>query len=469
MMLIDSRQKRRREATLTITLLVKNNIFIIYCVIITVLQIQVLVDGFSHYHHRSCRRSQSRIRLTITNRNDRNTMTRTRIRIAALQQQQQQQRQRQDYSSESSKKDSSSSLTSEEVSGVVSVAITSTTGTATTVPMSVPLPVPVGLTAAAVTSSTLNPIEFWCTTHMDVLYDKSLSMKCPFFRRRTTDLLDGIDMIMRFVVIRHKSLPLIGPPPSCRSIAATGSAFCRTRTIATSKITASNAVEKKHKNLNVHDLLEIIRVDWKSTATATATATSNKGETTKTKKIINQPQQNNKNNHKGYYITGRLNTAIYRDDCLFDGPDPDMPVRGLRKYLNAASQLFDTKTSTAELLSLEIINDNDIGNRSNDNNKDNDEDIPVIFKRTAIARTKKLTTRKSTKTTTTTIVARWKLQGVLQLPWHPSLPVWTGKTVYHLDDEHMIYCHEEFWDISVLQAFTQTLWPYVGNCIYGKE
>mmetsp|Transcript_7406 Transcript_7406/g.8215 ORF Transcript_7406/g.8215 Transcript_7406/m.8215 type:complete len:442 (+) Transcript_7406:159-1484(+) len=440
MMLIDSRQKRRREATLTITLLVKNNIFIIYCVIITVLQIQVLVDGFSHYHHRSCRRSQSRIRLTITNRNDRNTMTRTRIRIATLQQQQ---RQRQDYSSESSKKDSSSSLTSEEVSGVVSVAITSTTGTATTVPMSVPLPVSVGLTAAAVTSSTLNPIEFWCTTHMDVLYDKSLSMKCPFFRRRTTDLLDGIDMIMRFVVIRHKSLPLIGPPPSCRSIAA------------------------KHKNLNVHDLLEIIRVDWKSTATATATA--NKGETTKTKKIINQPQQNNKNNHKGYYITGRLNTAIYRDDCLFDGPDPDMPVRGLRKYLNAASQLFDTKTSTAELLSLEIINDNDIGNRSNDNNKDNDEDIPVIFKRTAIARTKKLTTRKSTKTTTTTIVARWKLQGVLQLPWHPSLPVWTGKTVYHLDDEHMIYCHEEFWDISVLQAFTQTLWPYVGNCIYGKE
>jgi len=255
---------------------------------------------------------------------------------------------------------------------------------------------------------------------------------------------------------------------SCRSIAATGSAFGRTRTITPSMITASNAVEKKHKNLNVHDLLEIIRVDWKSTTTAIAAA--NKGETTKTKKIITQPQQNNKNNHKGYYITGRLNTAIYRDDCLFDGPDPDMPVRGLRKYLNAASQLFDTKTSTAELLSLEIINDNDIGNNnSNDDNKENDEDIPVLFKRTAITRTKKLTTKKSTKTTTTTIVARWKLQGVLQLPWHPSLPVWTGKTVYHLDDEHMIYCHEEFWDISVLQAFTQTLWPYVGNCIYGKE
>jgi len=359
----------------------------------------------------------------------------TRIRVAASQQ-------HQDYSSESS---SSSHLTSEAVSRVVSVAIISTTGAATTVPTSVPV------TAAAVTS-TLNPIEFWCTTHMDVLYDKSLSMKCPFFRRRTTDLLDGIDMIMRFLVIRHKSLPLIGPPPSCRSIAATGSAFCRTST-------NSNAVEKKHKNLNVHDLLEIIRIDWKST-----TSTSNKGVTTKTK-IINQPQQN-KNNHKGYYITGRLNTAIYRDDCLFDGPDPDMPVRGLRKYLNAASQLFDTKTSTAELLSLEIINGNSIGNSidssCNDNFNDNDEDAPVIL----TTRKEKMTT---TKATTTTIVARWKLQGVLQLPWHPSLPVWTGKTVYHLDNEHMIYCHEEFWDISVLQAFTQTLWPNVGNFIYGKK
>jgi len=148
--------------------------------------------------------------------------------------------------------------------------------------------------------------------------------------------------------------------------------------------------------------------------------------------------------HKGYYITGKLNTTIYRDDCWFDGPDPDMPVRGVRKYLNAASQLFDTATSSAELLSLEI------GDRSCGNSK-----------------SRGLKPK-------STIVARWKLKGVLHLPWHPSLPVWTGQTIYYLDDEHMVYRHEEHWDISVVQAFTQTLWPEVGNVLWkpavtGKE
>ena len=68
--------------------------------------------------------------------------------------------------------------------------------------------------------------------------------------------------------------------------------------------------------------------------------------------------------HKGYYITGKLNTTIYRDDCWFDGPDPDMPVRGVRKYLNAASQLFDVSASTAELLSLEIGDNSSYKNNS---------------------------------------------------------------------------------------------------------
>eukprot|EP00531_Pseudo-nitzschia_arenysensis_P015592 CAMPEP_0116143802 /NCGR_PEP_ID=MMETSP0329-20121206/15645_1 /TAXON_ID=697910 /ORGANISM="Pseudo-nitzschia arenysensis, Strain B593" /LENGTH=348 /DNA_ID=CAMNT_0003639147 /DNA_START=102 /DNA_END=1148 /DNA_ORIENTATION=- len=235
--------------------------------------------------------------------------------------------------------------------------------------------------------SSLNPIEAWCTTHMNVWYDKSLSVKCPFFRRRMTDFLDGADMVMRFLVIRHKSLDLIGPPPGCRSTFAKGT---------------------KCKNLELTELVETIRSDWK-------------------------PNQN-----KGYYITGRLNTTIYRDDCYFDGPDPDMPVRGVRKYLNAASQLFDKSSSTAELLSLEI-GDADSVNK----NKSHRHQKPRA-----------------------TIVARWKLKGVLHLPWHPSLPVWTGTTTYHLDDEHMVYFHEEEWDISVFRAFTQTLWPELGNLLW---
>ncbi|KAG7357374.1 DUF2358 domain containing protein [Nitzschia inconspicua] len=241
-------------------------------------------------------------------------------------------------------------------------------------------------------SSALNPMEAWCITHMDVLYSKSLSIKCPFIRRRTADFLDGMDMVMRFLIIRHKSLPLIGPPPGCRSL-------------------SDSTGRHKRTHLPLADLVETIRQDWKT------------------------------HNHKGYYITGRLNTTIYRDDCFFDGPDPDMPVRGLRKYLNAASQLFDTATSTAELISLELGQ-----------------------VRSETGETKTLLP----KDTHATIVARWQLQGVLHLPWHPALPKWRGTTVYHLDETHLVYRHEEFWDISVLQAFTQTLWPQVGNRIWNK-
>ena len=121
----------------------------------------------------------------------------------------------------------------------------------------------------------------------------------------------------------------------------------------------------KSVNLALEEIREIIRQDWRE------------------------------DSNKGYYITGRLNTTIYRDDCFFNGPDPDMPVRGLRKYLNAASQLFDHASSTAELLSLDIADDY-------------------------------------------TIVARWRLQGVLHLPWHPELPTWTGSTTYHVDEEGLI-------------------------------
>lgn len=222
---------------------------------------------------------------------------------------------------------------------------------------------------------SLTPIEKWCVLHMDLWYSKSLRIKCPFFKRRTADLLDGVDMVMRFVVIRHKSLDVIGPPPGCRS---------------------STMTRTKHKGQNSHQISQIIQQDWRQ------------------------------DTDKGYYITGRLNTTIYRDDCLFDGPDPDMPVKGLRKYLNAASHLFDHATSTAELQDLLVVDD-------------------------------------------TTIQARWKIQGVLHLPWHPKLPEWTGTTTYHLDPQGLVYLHEETWDMSVWQAFTQTLLPQVADKIWNTQ
>jgi hypothetical protein len=151
--------------------------------------------------------------------------------------------------------------------------------------------------------------------------------------------------------------------------------------------------KSKSPNLSIQQLADIIRKDWREDTL------------------------------KGYYITGKLNTTIYRDDCLFDGPDPDMPVRGLRKYINAASQLFEHQTSTATLKSLEIVDDR-------------------------------------------TIMVGWELEAVLHLPWHPKLPVWTGSTTYHLDEDGLVYFHEDAWDMSVFQAFTETFFPSVASRIW---
>jgi len=233
-----------------------------------------------------------------------------------------------------------------------------------------------------------------------------------------TDFLDGADMVMRFLVIRHKSLPLIGPPPGCRSALAKAA--------------------PKHKPLELEQLVETIRDDWRPQ-----------------QRYLQSNHQQQQQPHKGYYITGKMNTTIYRDDCWFDGPDPDMPVRGVRKYLNAASQLFDKSASTAELLSLEI----------------GTEDTVVRPKSWLEAWTPSSSSFATTQPVpkATTIVARWKLKGVLQLPWHPSLPEWKGTTIYHLDEDHLVYKHEEHWDISVARAFTQTLWPELGNLLWKEQ
>jgi hypothetical protein len=111
-------------------------------------------------------------------------------------------------------------------------------------------------------------VEAWCVSRMETWYRKSMAIKCPFFRRRASDILDAVDMVMRFVVIRHKSLDLLGPPPAWG---------CQGKQCI------------KAYGLSIEETAAIIRKDWR--------------EDTK----------------KSYYITGKLNTTIYRDDCFFDG------------------------------------------------------------------------------------------------------------------------------------------------------
>ena len=148
----------------------------------------------------------------------------------------------------------------------------------------------------------------------------------------------------------------------------------------------------KYKNLSLPELRAHIRSDWK-------------------------PETG-----KGYYVTGKLTTACYRDDCLFTGPDPDMPIKGLRKYVGVAAHLFDVDTSRTTLHSLKVVDN--------------------------------------------TLEAQWEFRGVLHLPWRPSLPKLSGRTVYHVDEEGLISQHEEFWDLSVAYAFCFTLFPELAKRIW---
>lgn len=218
---------------------------------------------------------------------------------------------------------------------------------------------------------------------LEIMYSRAASsIKCPFFRRRAADIIDNIAMVARFLLIRHKSLlneiPLELEVPGCKAIGR-------------HVLTNPDGTVRKYKNLPSDEIYQVINEDW--------------GD-----------------NGKGYYITGKLNSTIYRDDCLFDGPDPDMPVRGLRKYLAAASQLFDSKESSAQLLELKSFD-------------------------------------KHGKYGYGMIEARWRIEGKLMLPWKPIIKPWTGWTKYHIDKDGMIAFHEEGWDISVFEAFVGTMFP----------
>eukprot|EP01041_Mallomonas_annulata_P014209 gene14209-30229_t len=219
--------------------------------------------------------------------------------------------------------------------------------------------------------STLKALE----DSLEGTYSKSLRIKCPFFRRRALDLIDSLARTFQFIVVRHKSIFPV-------SIKIPGS--------------STYYDERKVTGLSMDQISLIIEKDWN--------ALHSKGSS--------KPWGDG----KGYYITGKLSYGIYKDECIFDGTDPDMPVVGLRKYLSAASQLFDRKKSRADLICPLTININE-----------------------------------------RTIVARWRLQGILNLPWHPSIKPMTGSTTYYISEDGMVEKHLEQWDITVIDAFISVL------------
>ncbi len=273
--------------------------------------------------------------------------------------------------------------------------------------------------------------------NLDQLYDKSIRIKCPFFRRRAADLIDNAATVVRFLLIRHKSLPglsdlfldnddLSSSPLLSNFLPAAEVSENHNILLTSDHRGHTVSVSSSH-----HNLMDIVSSPPGCKPLGYHIKRHPDGTSLKTRylsisDITRQIQKDwiggTHGQEKGYYITGKLDSTIYQDDCLFTSPDPDMPVRGLRKYLNAASHLFDPKLSDASLL---YISSEEHGG----------------LKGYGV------------------IEVTWRLGGVIQLPWHPTVEPWTGKTRYHLNEEHLIYLHEESWDISVWRAFLCTLYP----------
>ena len=246
------------------------------------------------------------------------------------------------------------------------------------------------------------------SANLDSLYDKSSTIKCPFFRRRAADLIDSTALVLQFLLIRHKSLPGISDIFLGKDVSESSSSQQAREKMSAFAILPGckplgrhikrhpDGTAQKTRHLPIEDIAQRIERDWTGGVSGKS---------------------------KGYYISGRLDSTIYRSDCLFTGPDPDMPVRGLRKYLSAAAHLFDQRESDAELLSIK----SHVADEINEGHG--------------------------------MIEVRWRLGGVINLPWHPRVEPWTGTTFYHLDEEGLIYLHKETWDISVWRAFICTLYP----------
>jgi hypothetical protein len=164
----------------------------------------------------------------------------------------------------------------------------------------------------------------------------------------------------------------------------------------------------KTRDLPVSELLEILRRDWRAPEDANDSCGGSDDSNF---------SGSSSRSEKGYYVTGRMSTSIYRDDCEFESPDPDLPLRGLRKYIGVAAHLFDARASHSRLLSLQRRHEHE------------GIDNPFVLE------------------------AKWKLSLTINLPWKPQLQEFQGSTLYFLDENHLICRHQETWNMSVLDAF----------------
>ncbi|KAG1656176.1 hypothetical protein FOA52_008715 [Chlamydomonas sp. UWO 241] len=121
-----------------------------------------------------------------------------------------------------------------------------------------------------------------------------------------------------------------------------------------------------------------------------------------------------------YFVTGRLNTAIFDDDCRF--VDPTNDVTGLGRYLTALGLLFDPQYS-------------------------------------------KVVLRKISITGPSTIEADYTSGGYLRqenFPWRPYVAPYDGHVTYTLGPTGLVVVQAQAWSISPLFALRETFTPTSG-------
>lgn len=192
-------------------------------------------------------------------------------------------------------------------------------------------------------------------------HGRAQAVPCPFFRRRFTDSVESAQLVIRWVRARHKSLPIDQPASALPCAGA------------------------KLEHLGLAQLAAVLQGDFERRA----------------------------------FVSGRHTRAIYLDECVFDGPDPDMPVVGVRKYCLAVSGLFDPASSRCALLGAPAV----------------DEEAR-------------------------TISCHWRLSGRLRLPWKPAFKPYLGRTTYRIDGATGLICSScEEWSVHPLVAFLSVLAP----------
>lgn len=201
------------------------------------------------------------------------------------------------------------------------------------------------------------------------------TIRCPFFRRRASDLIDSAALCGRWLASRHKSLDLsFGLLPL--------------RTFASNQ-NVVKVVDASHE-----EVLARLSADF---------------------------------SERQCQVTGRVSSTYFAEDCVFDGPDPDMPVEGLRKYLSASTHLFNHAASRCDLIAIATV----------DPIKQDEERRMLVV---------------------------WRIEGVLSLPWRPRIKPYMGCTVFHRDSQSgLITLAKEFWGISAFDAFASTLFPSFGD------